>query len=82
MRHGIITNRQDATAEWESLSATTEILSVRITTVGAGLNMRFKGQAGFAVPAGRTFTLRSVDLSDIEISGGAGDAVIVAGGTW
>jgi len=75
----------DVTAVYQPLVADRLVATVTISCPpGNAAAVSFKGDDGSDVPwqPGEWHTLRSVDLSAIQIKGTVGDTVTLVGGTW
>ena len=83
--NNIIMRKIGVSENYTPLAAEKTVVTVTIsappTNVG---NVLFKGDDGSDVPwsPGEWHTLKSVNLTDIQIKGTAGDIVTIVGGTW
>ena len=83
--NNIVMRKIVVTAAYQPLVAQPLIATVEISALPSNAApVLFRGDDGSDVPwiAGEYHTLKSVDLSTIQIKGTPGDGISIIGGTW
>ncbi len=83
--NNVIARKVTLTTSWQALAADKTVASVTVTAPTANVgNVLINGDTGDEVPLepGEWHEFKSVDLSDFQVKGTAGDIVTVIGGTW
>jgi hypothetical protein len=83
--NNLIMRKVNVTSSFQSLVSGRLVGSVTITAApGNASEVYFRGDDGSEVPwvAGEFHSLRSIDLSSIQVKGNPGDLVTIVGGTW
>jgi hypothetical protein len=83
--NNVIMRKIDVTADYQPLASERIVVSATISTPpGNSANVIFKTPEGSEVGwiSGEWHHFRSIDLSEIQIKGAAGDTVTIIGGSW
>lgn len=83
--NNIVMRKIVVTAAYQPLVAASLIATVEISAQPSNTGpVFFRGDDGTDVPwiAGEFHTLKSIDLSLVQVKGAPGDAITIIGGTW